>query len=66
MTFEVHFIAEGVFKIEADSWNKAEATFDDVIKSEIMKPMPRGSICEVVCIKRENHNEQCGYGAKDF
>ena len=57
MTFEVHFIAEGVFKIEADDWNKAEEKFDDVIKSEIMKPMPRGSVCEVVCVKKGNQNE---------
>ena len=56
MTFEVRFIAEGVFKIKADSWNKAEETFDNVIKEEIMKPMPKGSICEVVCIRKGNEN----------
>ena len=56
MEYKVHFIAEGVFSVQADSWNEAEAKFDNVIKKEIMKPMPKGSICEVVCIKRENEN----------
>lgn len=56
MTFEVHFIAEGTFKIKANDWKTAEAIFDNLFKKEIMKPMPKGSICEVVCIKKGNEN----------
>ena len=56
MGFEVHFIVEGVFEVKADDWNKAEENFDNIIKKEIMKPMPKGSICEVVCIKKGNEN----------